>query len=92
MGQILASGDAIFIDGGSSDPKIRLWDVATGTKTATFDLDTDWILSISFSPEMTPIALGGFGWYSRVVGCGNGHQDCQTFRDATDLLRGIFTR
>ena len=60
-GKILASGDAIFIDGGSSDPKIRLWDVSTGTKTATYELDTDWIYSISFSPEMTPIALGGFG-------------------------------
>ena len=58
-GATLASGDGELVATGSSDPKVRLWDVATGTRTATFELETDWILSISFSPEMTPVALGG---------------------------------
>ena len=62
-GATLASGDvadlATLFETGSSHAKVRLWDVATATQTATYDLETDWILDLSFSPEVTPIALGG---------------------------------
>ena len=50
-GSILATG---------SSSRIRLWDTATGTQTATYDLDsdTDRLLSLLFSPNNDALVLG----------------------------------
>ena len=95
-GATLASGDeadlSTLLASGSSNAKVRLWDVATATQTATYDLETDWILDLSFSPAMTPPrSRGNPRRDSRVVGPGNGHPDFHHSR-LVDPRRGPFTR
>ena len=38
---------------------VGLWDVATGTRQATLEGHTDWILSVSFSPDGQTLASAG---------------------------------
>ena len=58
-GTVLATGEEPdLFSGSSSHPRVKLWDVATGTNTATFELPTDSIVSLWFTPDGKPIASG----------------------------------
>ena len=39
---------------------VKLWDVTTGTNIATLQGHTDWVNSVSFSPDGTTLASGSF--------------------------------
>ena len=68
-GTVLATGEGPdLVTETSSAPMVKLWDVASGTNTATFELPTDSIISLWFTPDGRPIASGGLGgWPSETV-------------------------
>ena len=54
---------------------VRLWDAATGAELRRLEGHTDWVWSVSFSPDGRTLASGSGGWgmiTRPLVGCGDG--------------------
>src|SRR5690606_11856471 len=52
------SPDGKLIASGSWDKTVRVWDVVTGTSTATFEGHSNVVISVTFSPDGKLIASG----------------------------------
>ena len=52
------SPDGSIVASASWDGTVRLWDVATGSNTATLLGHTDWVNSVAFSPDGNMLASG----------------------------------
>ncbi len=52
------SPDGRFLASGSSDPTIKLWEVATGKEVATLTGHEGSVMAVAFSPTMPLLASG----------------------------------
>ena len=62
-GTVLATGDGPrpLESGASSEPVVKLWDVATGTLMETYDLPTNEMIAVWFTPDGNSIGCGRVG-------------------------------
>ncbi|MDE3258590.1 MAG: hypothetical protein OYM47_12205 [Gemmatimonadota bacterium] len=64
---VVYSPDGTTLASGFLDGTVRLWDVSTQMEIATLEGHTDWVASVSFSPDGSLLASAGGGWDDRTV-------------------------